>query len=166
MYPTGKRYLNLTVVRVDTPRKEPLVATNPSFHITIDDTVYTTRDDDQQVSEVLRLADKDPKVFDLFRVKAGTETHVKDGQIIHLKDGDRFRARRKLRFTIDGARFTTYDDDMERAALLRLAGVNPAENDLARVGANGAVDTLSDDELVHISDGDKFVTAKRIGGVS
>lgn len=137
-----------------------------ALHITIDNTAYSTRDDDQHASELLRLAGKDPKAFDLFRIKGGVETHLMDGQIINLKDGDRFAARRRVRFTIDGEPFTRYDDDMERAALLRLAGVNPDENDLARVGSNGTVETLSDDGLIKIVDGDKFVTAKRVGGVA
>ena len=69
----------------------------------------------------------------------------------------------EVRFTIDGEPFRTYDEDQTAAALLRLAGVDPASYDLARVGAPAS---FSDDEIVIIVEGDEFVTAKHVGGVA
>jgi len=132
--------------------------------ITIDDKHYPTTDSDQTAAALLRLAGRDPKVFDLFIItKNGVEEKVNDGQIINLKDGERFRSRERVRFTVDGEPFRTYDDDQTAADLLRLAGMNPATYDLARVGATAPFPA---EELVVIVEGDEFVTAKRVGGVA
>ena len=139
----------------------------PTLHsltIVIDDTRYSTTDTDQTAAALLRLAGRDPKDFDLFLVKKnGVEEKIKDNQIINLKDGERFRSRQLVRFTIDGEPFRTYDEDQTAADLLRLAGMDPAGYDLARVGAPAA---FPDDEIVIIVDGDEFVTAKHVGGVA
>lgn len=135
--------------------------------ITIDDVEFDTADDDQEAASLLRLAGRDPKDFDLFIVdKHGVETHVKDKQIVNLRNNGRFRTRRKVRFTIDGERHTTWDDDQTAAALLRLAGVDPTKYDLARVNAAGDPETFTGEQVVTIHDGDEFVTAKHIGGVA
>lgn len=135
--------------------------------IVIDDVEFDTVDDDQEAASLLRLAGRDPKDFDLFIVdKHGVETHVKDKQIVDLRDGGRFRTRRKVRFTIDGEPHTSWDDDQTAGALLRLAGVDPAKYDLARVTAAGSPETFTGDQMVTIHDGDEFVTAKHIGGVA
>lgn len=132
--------------------------------IAIDDKSYETFDEDQTAAALLRLAGRDPKLFDLFLVKKnGVEEKVKDGQIINLKNGERFRSRQNVRFTIDGEPFRTYDEDQTAADLLRLAGVDPTGYDLARVGAPAS---FPDDEIVIIIDGDEFVTAKHVGGVA
>ena len=132
--------------------------------IFINDKSYDVRDADQTAAALLRLAGVDPKVFDLFLIKKnGSEEKIKDGQIINLKDGERFRSRQLVRFTIDGEPFRTYDEDQTAADLLRLAGMNPAGYDLARVGAAAS---FPDDEIVIIVDGDEFVTAKHVGGVA
>ncbi|BBZ85384.1 hypothetical protein MABM_53000 (plasmid) [Mycobacteroides abscessus] len=144
----------------DSRRRKPIT-------ITIDDVEFDTADDDQESASLLRLAGRDPKDFDLFIVdKHGVETHVKDVQIVNLRDGGRFRTRRKVRFTIDGERHISWDDDQTAAALLRLAGVDPTKYDLARVNAVGEPETFSGDQVVTIHDGDEFVTAKHIGGVA
>jgi len=135
--------------------------------ITIDGQQHTTVDDDQEAAALLRLANRDPKDYDLFLVtKRGVEERIRDGQIVELKDGDKFVTRHKVHFTIDGDAHTTFDDDQTADALLRLAGVNPGEYDLARVGAGGDVESFADDQLVQIQDGDAFVTAKHVGGVA
>lgn len=135
--------------------------------ITIDDAEFDTADDDQDAASLLRLAGRDPKDFDLFIVdKHGVETHIKDKQIVNLRDNGRFRTRRKVRFTIDGERHTSWDDDQTAAALLRLAGVDPTKYDLARVNAAGDPETFTGEQVVTIHDGDEFVTAKHIGGVA
>ncbi len=137
----------------------------PTLHsIIIDDQHYPTTDSDQTAAALLRLAGRDPKVFDLFLItKNGVEEKINDGQIINLKDGERFRSRQRVRFTIDGEPFRTYDEDQTAADLLRLAGMSPAAYDLARVGASAPFPA---DELVVIVDGDEFVSAKRVGGVA
>jgi len=139
----------------------------PTLHsltIVIDDCHYSTTDSDQTAAALLRLAGRDPKVFDLFLItNNGVEKKIKDGQIINLKDGERFHSRQHVRFTIDGEPFRTYDEDQTAADLLRLAGMDPAGYDLARVGASAS---FPDDEIVIIVDGDEFVTAKHVGGVA
>jgi hypothetical protein len=47
--------------------------------------------------------------------------------------------------------------------MLRLAGVDPASYDLARVGD---AEPFRDEQSVTIKNGDEFVTAKRVGGVA
>lgn len=138
-----------------------------TIHITIDDVDHTTADDDQEAASLLRLADREPKKYDLFVIdKHGVETHIKDNQIVDLHAGERFRTRRKVHFSIDGEPHTTWDDDQTAAALLRLAGVDPAAYDLARVTRAGGPETFFGEQLVTIHDGDEFVTAKHAGPVA
>lgn len=138
------------------------MATSP-IRIKIDGKRYTTSDEDQQAAALLRLADRDPKTYDLFLVtENGIEEHIRDGQIVNLKDGDEFVSRQKVHFTIDGEAYTSFDDDQEAAALMRLAGIDPAGYDLARIGG----ETFHDGDVVKIKDGDEFVTAKHVGGVA
>lgn len=142
------------------------MATSP-FHIEIDGTRYTTADNDQQASALLRLAGRDPKTHDLFVVtKHGIEERVRDNQIINLKDGNKFVTRQKVRFTVDGEPHSSFDDDQEAAAILRLAGVDPKGYDLARIIPAGGSETFGDTDVVKIIDGDEFVTAKHVGGVA
>jgi hypothetical protein len=142
------------------------MATSP-FHINIDGKRYPTSDDDQQAASLLRLAGRDPKTHDLFlTTKHGIEERIRDGQIVNLKDGDKFASRQKVHFTIDGEPHTSFDDDQEAAALLRLAGVDPAGYDLARIIPRGGSETFRDAGVVKIKDGDEFVTAKHVGGVA
>lgn len=138
------------------------MATSP-IRIKIDSKRYTTTDDDQQASALLRLANRDPKIYDLFLVaENGVEERIRDGQIVNLKDGDKFVSRKKVHFTIDGEEYSSFDDDQEAAALMRLAAIDPAGYDLARVGG----ETFRDGDVVKIKDGDEFVTAKHVGGVA
>jgi hypothetical protein len=138
----------------------------PTITIKIDKKSYSTADDDQQAASLLRLAGRDPKIYDLFVIsKNGVETRIADGKVVNLHDGERFASRRKVRFTIDGEEYDSYDDDQEAAALLRLAGLVPADYDLARVIPGGS-QTFPDSEIVKIKDGDEFVTAKHVGGVA
>jgi hypothetical protein len=140
------------------------MVTSTSFHIIIDNSHYSTTDSDQTAAALLRLVGRNPKIFDLFLVKKnGVEEEIRDNQIINLKDGERFVSRQHVRFTIDGESFRTYDEDQTAADLLRLAGVDPAGYDLARVGAPAS---FPDKEIVIIVVGDEFVTAKHVGGVA
>ncbi|MCU1526747.1 MAG: hypothetical protein JWP75_510 [Frondihabitans sp.] len=143
------------------------MAPTTPLQIIIDGKSFTTHDHDQEAAALLRLAGHDPKLFDLFLIKKdGIEEKVHDGQIIDLKDGDQFVARQKLHFTIDGEAHATYDDDQTAAALLRLAGVDPAGYDLARILPAGGTEAFRDEQIVQIKDGDEFVTAKHVGGVA
>lgn len=138
-----------------------------SLQISIDSKAFTTQDNDQESAALLRLAGRDPKIFDLFLVKKnGVEEKIHDGQIINLKEGDRFVSRQKLRFTIDGEPQSSYDDDQTAAALLRLAGVDPTGYDLARILTAGGTEAFRDEQIVKIKNGDEFVTAKHVGGVA
>jgi hypothetical protein len=141
--------------------------TTTSQQILIDGKAFTSRDDDQEAAALLRLAGRDPKIYDLFLVKKnGVEEKIRDGQIINLKDGDRFVSRQRLHFTIDGEPQSSYDDDQTAAALLRLAGVDPTGYDLARIMPAGGTEAFRDEQIVTIGNGDEFVTAKHVGGVA
>jgi hypothetical protein len=137
------------------------------LNFTINDKPFTSLDSDHQAAALLRLAGLDPRVYDLFLVTAhGVEEAILDSQIINLVDNAAFVARRKVRFTIDGEPFATYDEDQTAADLLRLAGVDPASYDLARIRRGGGSSTIPDEEMITITDGDEFVTAKHVGGVA
>jgi len=141
--------------------------TTTSMQISIDGKAFTTQDADQEAAALLRLAGRDPKISDLFLLrKGGVEDKIRDGQIINLKDGDQFVSRQRLRFTIDGEPQSSYDDDQTASALLRLAGVDPAGYDLARIMPGGGTETFRDEQIVKIKNGDEFVTAKHVGGVA
>lgn len=142
----------------------PIAHTTVSLKIFIDSQAFTINDADQEAAALLRLAGRDPKKFDLFLIgKNGVEDKINDGRIINLKNGQKFASREKVRFTIDGEPFSTYDNDQTAAALLRLAGVDPAGYDLARIGD---AEPFAPDAIVTIQTGDEFVTAKRVGGVA
>lgn len=142
----------------------PTAHTPVSLKISIDSEPFTITDADQEAGAILRLAGRDPKKFDLFLIdKNGVEERVNDGRIINLKNGQKFVSRQKVRFTIDGEPFSTYDNDQTAVALLRLAGVDPAGYDLARIGD---AQPFANDDIVTIQTGDEFVTAKRVGGVA
>lgn len=141
-----------------TESEDMIVAT---LRVTIDNVEYPIADDDQDAASLLRLAGRDPQVYDLFIVdKHGVETHVHGNQIIDLHNGEQFRARRKVHFTIDGTPFTSWDDDQTAAALLRLAGFDLADDELARVNADGGLEKFSDEQLITIHDGDEFITTR------
>jgi hypothetical protein len=69
--------------------------------------------------------------------------------------------RNKITIIIDGERFSTRDDDQEAAALLRLAGVDPAQYDLARIKPNGAYKVIRDERVIDLHDSDEFVTVRQ-----
>lgn len=145
----------------------PTTPTPTSLHIFIDGKAFATHDVDQEAAALLRLAGRDPKIFDLFLLKKnGVEEKIGDNQIVNLKDDERFVSRQKIRFTIDGESHNTYDDDQTAAALLLLAGVDPSGYDLARILPAGGTESFRDEQIVTIKNGDEFVTAKRVGGVA
>lgn len=142
------------------------------FQVSIDGMTYTTRDDDQEAASLLRLAGRDPQKFNLARLVPGGSPEVfKDGKVIDLKDGDAFiavpqRTHTKLTFTIDGVTYTTRDDDQEAAALLRLAGLNPAEYDLARVRPGQDPKVFKDEKVLDLREGDTFISVKQSSPVA
>lgn len=141
--------------------------TSALLHFTINSKPYTSSDTDHEAAALLRLADLDPHLYDLFLITGhGIEEAIADGQIINLVDDIAFAARRKVRFTIDGEPFVTYDDDQTAADLVRLAGVDPSGYDLARIRPGGGSHTVPDGELLTITDADAFVTVKQVGGVA
>ncbi|OZD85354.1 hypothetical protein CH260_04835 [Rhodococcus sp. 05-2256-B2] len=133
-----------------------------TLNIEIDDNSYSTTDDDQESASLLRLAGRDAGRYDLFVIDAhGVETRIEDDQIVNLHSDMRFRTRQKVRFTIASKPFSSFDDDQTAGDLIRLAGLEPAEHDLTRVSPNGQRETFADEQLVKITDGDKFVTVVR-----
>ncbi|MBC9820104.1 hypothetical protein [Terrabacter sp. MAHUQ-38] len=79
---------------------------------------------------------------------------------------DKHENRKPLTFTIDGQTFTTHDDDQEAASLLRLAGVDPAQYDLAKVKHNGEPKVYRDEKVIDLNDGDAFVTVRQSAQVA
>lgn len=74
--------------------------------------------------------------------------------------------RKKITITIDGRPFVTRDDDQEAAALLRLAGVDPAQYDLAKIKHNGDTKLYRDEKVIDLKDGDAFVTVRKSAPVA
>jgi hypothetical protein len=69
---------------------------------------------------------------------------------------------RPVKFTIDGRPFSTTDPRQPASALLRLAGLDPDGYDLAEIRRGHAEPKrFDDDDIVHIEDGDKFVTIRQ-----
>lgn len=73
---------------------------------------------------------------------------------------------KELTITIDGQPFTTRDDDQEAASLLRLAGVDPAQYDLAEIKRNGETKVYRDEKVINLKDGDAFVTVRQSAQVA
>lgn len=136
------------------------------IRFTIDGVEYSTRDDDQEAVSLLRLAGRDPNLFDLARIIPGDDPRVfKDGKVLDLHEGDAFLAVKQrvvLHFTIDGNAYSTRDDDQEAASLLRLAGLDPEQFDLAKITANGGTQILTDGKMIDLHEGDAFVTVATI----
>jgi hypothetical protein len=65
-----------------------------------------------------------------------------------------------LTIYIDGRPFTTVDDDQEAAALLRLAGLDPASYDLGII-KHGKTERFPDVQLIKLHNGEEFVTIRQ-----
>lgn len=68
--------------------------------------------------------------------------------------------------TIDGRSYTVDDRHQEAAALLRLAGADPAQYDLGKIKQDGEPHVFRDDHPVELHDGDKFVTVRQSASVA
>ncbi len=70
-------------------------------------------------------------------------------------------ANRSVTFTIDGRSFSLDDPHQVAADVLRLAGLDPALYNLARMrGGNAEPQRFKDDQPVQIHDGDEFVSIR------
>ncbi len=74
---------------------------------------------------------------------------------------ERAATNRSVTFTIDGRSFTLDDPHQTAADLLRLAGLDPALYNLARMRhGNAEPQRFKDDHPVQIHDGDEFVSIR------
>lgn len=73
---------------------------------------------------------------------------------------------RKMTITIDSKSYKVRDDDWEARALLLLAGLDPAEYDLAQIKRNGTLKRFKDRQIVKVEDGDEFESVKQDGPVA
>jgi hypothetical protein len=72
----------------------------------------------------------------------------------------------KIKITIDSKPHIVHDDDWEAGALLRLAGLDSAEYDLAQIKKNGQLKRFKDGHVVEVEDGDEFESVKQDGPVA
>ena len=68
--------------------------------------------------------------------------------------------------TIDGRSYTTSDDHQDAAAVLGLAGLDPALYDLAELGHHGEPKVYRDEKHIHLKDGDAFVSVRQSAPVA
>ncbi len=68
--------------------------------------------------------------------------------------------RRPVRFTIDGKPDEVADPEQTAASLLRLAGFDPAQYDIAEVRPGEPPKRFSGDEPVRVHDGEEFITIR------
>lgn len=72
-----------------------------------------------------------------------------------------------VKFTIDGRPFTVSEAKQEAASLLRLAGLDPTGYDLAEIRpGHSEPKRYEDNDVVHVQDGDKFVTIRQSAEVA
>lgn len=128
--------------------------------ITIDGNEYSTRDDDQEAAGLLRMAGRDPEVYDLARVKPNGEQRVfADGQVIDLKDGDAFVS---IIFGVKvNGTFVPLSRRRQTGAELKAAAIKvgaPIESDfiLSEVLPNGEQRILAGDREIRVKHGDEF----------
>lgn len=69
--------------------------------------------------------------------------------------------RRPVEFTVDGKPHTVDDPEQTAASLLRLAGFDPANYDLAEVRPGEQPKRFSGDEPVRVREGEEFITIRR-----
>jgi len=73
----------------------------------------------------------------------------------------------EIPFTIDGQPFTTTDRRQPAAALLQLAGLDPARYDLGELdGHGGQTKRFADDEVVTIRPNARFVSIRHAADVA
>lgn len=71
------------------------------------------------------------------------------------------KTNRPINFTIDGRQFTTEDPKQTASELLELAGLDPDCYDLGELhGHNPKPKRYTDDQVIHIQNGDRFVSIR------
>ena len=73
---------------------------------------------------------------------------------------------KQVTFTIDGEPFTVDEKHESAAELLRSAGLDPAQYDLAEIKQNGETKTFADDHEITVKDGDEFVSVRQSAPVA
>lgn len=73
---------------------------------------------------------------------------------------------RSITITIDGEPYTFSDKHQEVVDLLRLAGVDPTQYDLAEVMRNGEPKVYRDEKVVNLRGGEAFVTVRQCAPVA
>lgn len=74
---------------------------------------------------------------------------------------------RTVEFTVDGRPVTSTEKNLTAAAVLRLAGLDPAGYDLAEVRRGQATPKpYRDDQRVTVKDGDTFVSVRQRADVA
>lgn len=71
-----------------------------------------------------------------------------------------------LTITIDGVPYTPDGDHQHASALLRMAGVDPGQYDLAMVKQHGQTQVFNDDKNINLKEGDAFVTVRQSAQVA
>jgi len=71
-----------------------------------------------------------------------------------------------IHITIDSKPLVVHDDDWEARGLLMLAGLDPAEYDLAQIKRNGTLKRFKDTHVVKVDEGDEFESIKQDGPVA
>ena len=92
-------------------------------------------------------------------------THAEENYIETGEPGMTDSVRRSIPFTIDGQHFTTDDISQRASALLRLAGLDPANYDLGELIGKDRPETkhFDDDEVVEITKDARFVSIRQKG---
>jgi hypothetical protein len=88
------------------------------------------------------------------------------GRQERMSTESRAESHKRITISIDGHSFTTRDDDQEAATLLRLAGLDPTQYDLAKIGHNGEPKVYRDEKVIDLKDGDAFVTVRQSAPVA
>jgi|EndMetStandDraft_8_1072994.scaffolds.fasta_scaffold12987_3 hypothetical protein len=78
----------------------------------------------------------------------------------HDTPNDRGKPPREIKFEIDGKTYTTTDREQPAKDLITLAGLDPAQYDLAELHGDHEKPPFADDEIVKINPNDKFVTVR------
>lgn len=71
-----------------------------------------------------------------------------------------------ITITIDGQSFTPDGDHQQTSALLWMAGVDPAQYDLAMIKQHGQTHVYRDDQVIYLKDSDAFVTVRQSAQVA
>ena len=95
-------------------------------------------------------------------------THAEETYIETGGPGMTNSVRRSIPFTIDGQPFTTDDISQRASALLRLAGLDPANYDLGELIGKDQPEPkhFDDDDVVEITKDARFVSIRQKGPVA